>query len=934
VKIPILRFTVGVRSAVLAGQFLAMAAFAQSTIGPGSVTGPISVPFVYASPATIEPETTITVPSTSSGNVLDVTGAGTLVTTVGPVTMINDSSGFGADVNYAADVNLNNTTIQTQGSFGVGILVGGADINGAATATLTNVDITTTGPLGIGLDGTRMGTVVDYNGGKITTSGDTSLGVYSDTGGRVNLSNVVINTSGTDAIGVVAETLHIVPDQGLLIPGGGTISISGGSITTTGMNAIGVLASGTEASITLNGATISTGDAIAVAAMPLKVAVPAFDYAAAADTGGVVILDHTTAKAGSGNSGALVQDGGQLTIQNNSSLEGGSDGVTLTNSSGNTDANAVVVNNSTITADAGDAFKAEGAVGTITISNVNNTIHASTGNLLVADSASTVDLNIVDNSIVTGVIEGAHNLTIDPSTWITPNNSFITGNLTLLGNLIINSVAKFAATGQASVLTIGGNLIMGSGSTTSLGIGGLLRTQYDRLVVGGNAAVSGELVVSSLGGFHPSPGEAFGILRTSGTTSGNWGSLDETQFNTLPGTPRGQLIEVVGPNGIDLVYAKSTTPPATGPEPPIIETEPEPLPPVQEVDQLVDPTAEELTSLYEISFSDANMQRFILGDRMFQIQQGAMGLVSPITPVSPPPPTGKELEGKGVEGKAPPPAPPPSPTYRWGVWANGYGDFVHIDGTSIANGYGFVTGGMSAGVDYLITDHFAVGLFGGYSHNWVNFTPSGSADMNTGRGGVYATYFQQGWWINAAAWAGYNSFSTSRQAVAGTANGSSNGYEVSTFGDAGYDFHCGDLAFGPTVSMQYTTAHISGFGETGSLVPLNIHGDSQDSLRTDVGGQAYYKFHLGNIPVIPNLRLAWEHEYFYSNLPITATAPALDGATGTFYGPDEGHDSMIINANIAVQWTPRIWTTIGYDGQVARDHYNANAVSGTFSFSF
>jgi outer membrane autotransporter protein len=206
--------------------------------------------------------------------------------------------------------------------------------------------------------------------------------------------------------------------------------------------------------------------------------------------------------------------------------------------------------------------------------------------------------------------------------------------------------------------------------------------------------------------------------------------------------------------------------------------------------------------------------------------------------------------------------------------------------------------------------------------------------MNTGRGGVYATYFQQGWWVNVAAWAGYNSFSTSRQALAGTANGSSNGYEVSTFGDAGYDFHCGDLAFGPTVSMQYTTAHISGFGETGSLVPLNIHGDSQDSLRTDVGGQAYYKFHLGNIPVIPNLRLAWEHEYFYSNLPITATAPELNGATATFYGPNEGHDSMIINANIAVQWTPRIWTTIGYDGQVARDNYNSNAVTGTFSFSF
>jgi Autotransporter beta-domain len=104
--------------------------------------------------------------------------------------------------------------------------------------------------------------------------------------------------------------------------------------------------------------------------------------------------------------------------------------------------------------------------------------------------------------------------------------------------------------------------------------------------------------------------------------------------------------------------------------------------------------------------------------------------------------------------------------------------------------------------------------------------------------------------------------------------------------------------------------------------------------RTDVGGQAYYKWHVGSIPFIPNVRLAWEHEYLYSNLPITAAAPFLNGATATFHGPNEGHDSMIINANLAIQCTPRIWATIGYDGQVARDHYNSNAVTGTFSFSF
>jgi uncharacterized protein YhjY with autotransporter beta-barrel domain len=406
-------------------------------------------------------------------------------------------------------------------------------------------------------------------------------------------------------------------------------------------------------------------------------------------------------------------------------------------------------------------------------------------------------------------------------------------------------------------------------------------------------------------------------------------------------------IEIVARNAVVLVYVavppteEIPQPPPGGTEqPPVVDDPGITLPPVNpeeplpesEIIQLVDPTVEELTSLYQIGFAAEDMQRFNLGDRMFQIQQSVVPTPEPVPPpISP----GKEIEGKGVEGKAPPPAPPPSPINRWGVWASSWGDFVNLDSTSAAQGYRFTTFGISAGVDYLvIPNHFAVGLFGGYSHSWINLTPSGSANANTGRGGLYATYFNQGWWVNLAGWAGGTNYSTSRQALAGTANGETSGWEASTFGDAGYDFHYGDLSFGPTVSMQYTSVHLNGFGENGSLVPLQIHSDSQDSLVTDVGGRAYYKFHLGSIPVIPTVRLAWEHEYFYSNLPITASAPALDGATATFSGPAVGHDSLIINANISVQWTPRIWTTIGYDGQVARDNYNSNAVTGTFSFSF
>jgi len=96
----------------------------------------------------------------------------------------------------------------------------------------------------------------------------------------------------------------------------------------------------------------------------------------------------------------------------------------------------------------------------------------------------------------------------------------------------------------------------------------------------------------------------------------------------------------------------------------------------------------------------------------------------------------------------------------------------------------------------------------------------------------------------------------------------------------------------------------------------------------------YYNAHLGQMAVIPQLKLAWEHEYLYSSLPLSVTAPALGGATATFHGPSIGHDSLVINAGAELQINPRIAITISYDGQLARDHYYSNAVTGTFSFSF
>src|SRR5271166_5298977 len=170
--------------------------------------------------------------------------------------------------------------------------------------------------------------------------------------------------------------------------------------------------------------------------------------------------------------------------------------------------------------------------------------------------------------------------------------------------------------------------------------------------------------------------------------------------------------------------------------------------------------------------------------------------LSQIFPLPRPLPAVKKLSDKENLRSRNPRYSPPHPKIVGAVWANGWGDFVNVDSTSTANGYNFVTGGITLGVDYRIGDHFSVGLFGSYAYTTANLQPTGDIDVNTGTGGLYATYFDRGFYVNGAVSGGYNSYNTRRQGLNGSANGSTNGAEFSTFAQAGYNFHVGNFTVG------------------------------------------------------------------------------------------------------------------------------------------
>ena len=342
---------------------------------------------------------------------------------------------------------------------------------------------------------------------------------------------------------------------------------------------------------------------------------------------------------------------------------------------------------------------------------------------------------------------------------------------------------------------------------------------------------------------------------------------------------------------------------------------------------------EGLTAFYEITFSNANIQRLTLEGRLDELRNGSTGFSSnmKVNGATVNLEDRADANGKGAVVE---PILQHSPENRWGVWVTGFGDFVNVDGDGNANGYDFTTGGVSLGVDYRITDQLAIGVMGDYSHTWTSLKPSGDIEVDSGRGGLYATWFNRGFYLNGAIYGGHNTYESGRSGLGGMANGSTEGAEWSTFISGGDDFHFGQLAVGPIAALQYTYVQIDGFNEKSSLAPLNIHSDSAESLRSDLGFRAFYLWQIGKILVEPSLKAAWEHEYKYSALPITADFAGIPGPSATFFGPNEGHDSAIVSAGVSIQLTPAISTYVNYDGQLGRGNYDSNAVTGGVRITF
>ncbi len=369
------------------------------------------------------------------------------------------------------------------------------------------------------------------------------------------------------------------------------------------------------------------------------------------------------------------------------------------------------------------------------------------------------------------------------------------------------------------------------------------------------------------------------------------------------------------------------------------------LPLNQALDRL---SPEQLTVMPSIALSLANEQSQAVEERLAQIRNGVI-------------PAGGSNSGKEMTTTE------RGSHQRWGTFVDGSGDFVDVDSTPEARGYGFTQGTATVGAYYRFSQSFTAGVMASYAGADASLAnDNGRVTANSMEAALFATWSHQGFHVDVLGGGGYNSYDI-RTHFGVEANGTSieplpvRAETDGGFGDwllgAGYDFHAGRFVFGPTVSLEYTHVGIRSFSENAvdrqptdlvslysGLTPkasarlinpvLDVMPQDVDSLKSTLGWAVSMPLNLGKSRLTPAVSIAWQHEYLDRQYAIDAAFPFAAGDPFTVHGPTLGSDFALLKTGATFQVNPRIALYASYDGIFARKNYSAHTVEGGARVSF
>lgn len=185
----------------------------------------------------------------------------------------------------------------------------------------------------------------------------------------------------------------------------------------------------------------------------------------------------------------------------------------------------------------------------------------------------------------------------------------------------------------------------------------------------------------------------------------------------------------------------------------------------------------------------------------------------------------------------------PATDQKFGLFVRTFGAFSRQDPAADRYGFDAETFGLTAGADWRVTRHLFLGLALGYAHAGVKLDDPAHSDgtLQSIALGLYGGWSAGPWRLDAALFAGHNSYTMNRRISFGdqsrTARADYPGLQFSALAAVGYDFDLGQgWTFGPAARIDYVRLTQDRFTETGAgAANLTVQEQSTESCRAGLG---------------------------------------------------------------------------------------------------
>ncbi|MDE1181860.1 autotransporter domain-containing protein [Paraburkholderia sp.] len=223
-----------------------------------------------------------------------------------------------------------------------------------------------------------------------------------------------------------------------------------------------------------------------------------------------------------------------------------------------------------------------------------------------------------------------------------------------------------------------------------------------------------------------------------------------------------------------------------------------------------------------------------------------------------------------------------------GVWGQVFGGHASRSESSSVDGYSANFAGMMFGVDRAVSDRWRAGGVFSYSNGAINNTGDTAGDttrVNSYGLLGYGSYTANRWYANVSAGAVMQRYDSTRQVdftgFSGSTGASFGGAQYVIRAEAGMPLNVGPMVVTPLAALTYSYLHQNSYTENGGNgAALAVGAAHATSVRSDLGAKLSRDFTTSYGVVVPDLTLAWRHEYDNTRTS-TAASYAADptGAT-------------------------------------------------------